>query len=180
MSSVYSSLDNCSSKQQDNMQGIKQFSFSDRSNTAFWTYKRDPTTNAPTIIPANQNSSVLINKDLTVVGSINNPSDIKKKENINIITNDISDSIIKLKPIEFQYLNDDSTHYGLIAQEVENIFPTLVKYNDSIDCKTVNYLELLPLIINKIKKMQDEIDSLQEKIKMNDTNKINEPNKNHI
>lgn len=167
MSSVYSSLDNCSNKQQDNMQGIKQFSFSDRSNTAFWTYKRDSTTNAPTIIPSNQNSSVLINKDLTVVGSINNPSDINKKENINIITDDVSDSIIKLKPIDFQYLDDAAIHYGFIAQEVENIFPTLVKYNDSIDCKTVNYLELIPLIINKIKKMQNEIDSLQEIIKIN-------------
>ena len=66
MSGIYSSIENYDGKQGNNVQSIKQFTFSDKLSTAFWTYKRGSTTSTPIIVPANQNSSVLINKDLTV------------------------------------------------------------------------------------------------------------------
>jgi hypothetical protein len=51
-------------------------------------------------------------------------------------------------------------HYGFIAQELEEMFPDLVQYNSSLNCQTINYLELIPLIICKMQKMQNQIDEL--------------------
>jgi hypothetical protein len=164
MSGIYSSIENYDGKQGNTVQSIKQFTFSDKLSTAFWTYKRGSTVGAPIIVPANQNSSVLINKDLTVIGSINNLSDVKTKENIQNITSVVSDTLLNLEPVSFNYLSDEKEHYGFIAQDVEKLFPLLVNYNESIECKTVNYIELIPLMINKMKKMQEEIDHLKEEI----------------
>jgi hypothetical protein len=60
-------------------------------------------------------------------------------------------------------------HYGFIAQEVEECFPLLVNEIDNIineditnvvKIKTVNYMELIPIMICKMQKMQQEIDEL--------------------
>jgi hypothetical protein len=52
-------------------------------------------------------------------------------------------------------------HYGLLAQNVEEVFPELVEEN-YFGYKSVNYQELIPIIISKMKNMQSEIDQLKE------------------
>ena len=108
-------------------------------------------------------------KDLTVVGSINNPSDIKIKENINDLTNDFCNNIFKIIPKKYNFINDEKKkeHYGIIAQELEDIFPKLItntiiedSENNINQIKAINYLELIPIMIAKMKIMQNEIDEL--------------------
>ena len=55
-----------------------------------------------------------------------------------------------------------------IAQELEEFFPELVTNTEIEDTdnnvkliKTVNYLELIPIMIVKMKNMQNEIDELK-------------------
>jgi hypothetical protein len=60
-------------------------------------------------------------------------------------------------------LKDNATHYGFIAQDMEHIFPELVQYNDALTLKTINYLELIPLLVSKMQKMQMQIDELMQK-----------------
>ena len=103
----------------------------------------------------------MIKKDLIVEGSILNPSDIKLKKDVTEIVNS---EILNLTPVEFIFKLDKTSkkHYGFIAQDLEKIFPDLVSDNIR-DYKTVNYLELIPIMLSKMKQMQEEIDSLKEK-----------------
>jgi len=120
------------------------------------------------LIPTSKNyDNVYIPGDLFVDGSIVSPSDINLKDNIVEISNELSDNIMSLKPTQFTFKSDNSLqkqiHYGFIAQEFENFFPELVssKPGKMANIKAINYLEILPLLVSKMQKMQNEIDELK-------------------
>jgi hypothetical protein len=97
-----------------------------------------------------------------VIDSLYQSSDRNLKNNIEYISKDKTDSLLDLKPTEFTFKSDlhKKTHYGFIAQDLEKIYPELVK-----DCekgyRKVNYIELIPLIISKMQSMQEQIDELK-------------------
>ena len=113
--------------------------------------------------------SLYIQGDLFVDGTIFNPSDINLKKNINLIEVETSDKLMNLKPSSFILKNDafNHIHYGFIAQDLENEYPELVEnkpnkmYNN---IKSVNYLEIIPLLVHKIQLMQQEIKELKDKV----------------
>jgi len=158
-------VSNYGGRQPNNSSYIKQFS-SATSGYASWIYK---TINGIKYIRPSTDDNVYIPKDLYVVGSIYNPSDITLKENISDLTKDFCEDILKIKPKKYNFINDENKneHYGIIAQELEEIFPKLVKNisiedseNNTTQIKSVNYLELIPIMIAQIKDMQNEIDKL--------------------
>ena len=75
---------------------------------------------------------------------------------------------MNLKPSQFTFKSDPlkKVHYGFIAQEFETIFPELVtsKPGPIANIKAINYLEVIPLLVSKIQKMQNEIDKLKQQI----------------
>ena len=145
---------------------IKQFYES--GVPATWFYSKTGCSSGPvTLTPSNQSSTldVFIPGNLTVQGTIYNPSDLLFKENIQTISQEKYNNLLKLQPKIYQF-KDDSTkkeHYGVIAQELELVFPELILEKESR--KYVNYLEFLPLLIGKMKLMQEEIDELKKIIK---------------
>jgi hypothetical protein len=146
----------------DTQQGnIKQFITS--SQLAQWVYQR---LNNGLVVqtPSATNFPVLIKNDLIVTGSLYNTSDERLKENINKIKDENVDNLFTLNPILFSYKNDykKKIHYGVLAQDVEKVFPELVKDNNVSGYKTINYQELIPIILAKMKKMQHEIDELKQ------------------
>jgi hypothetical protein len=156
------SINNYGGKYPDNTQGVKQF-YTD-SPLQLWTFKPNGITLngvANNIIIPTTKTDVLIQKDLIVEGSILNPSDATLKKNVTEIANN---KILTLKPVEFVFKLDDTSkkHYGFIAQDLEKIFPELVS-NNMRGYKTVNYIELIPIMLSKMKQMQDEIDVLKGK-----------------
>lgn len=154
----------------DTVQGnIKQF-ITSNGNTANWIFKR-PNVSYQSILvqtPENPYVPVLIENNLTVTGnltvygSIFNPSDERLKENINNIHLEKANQLLTLQPITFQYNSDPkkNLHYGLSAQEVELLFPELISQTSN-GYKTVNYQELIPIMLTKIKEMQEQIDHLK-------------------
>jgi hypothetical protein len=73
---------------------------------------------------------------------------------------------MELNPKSYTYKKDKKDkkiHYGLIAQEMEQVYPDLV-YNDK-GSKTINYVELIPILLLKIKDLQEQIDVLKHEIK---------------
>ena len=109
---------------------------------------------------------------LVVVGSINSPSDVSLKENINDLTDDFCNNILNIKPKKYNFINDENKkeRYGIIAQELEEYFPELITNTGIEDTdnnvkliKTVNYLELISIMIVKMKNMQNEIDELKKR-----------------
>lgn len=57
-------------------------------------------------------------------------------------------------------------HFGLVAQDVQEIYPDLVYENDN-GYLSINYIELIPLMIQSIKELKAEID-LQASSSVND------------
>jgi len=129
----------------------------------------------------------------TIFGTLATPSDAKLKENIELITENKADKILSLNPVSYNYIssvninnkdnkdNNDNNHnnhnnhiknkslkinYGFIAQDLEKVYPDLVceTTKDNETYKTVDYLGLIPLMLTKMKKMQNEIDELKETI----------------
>jgi len=165
---------------------IKQFDTSS-VNSALWSF----TKSTNTITPGNKGANILIQGNLTVNGTLSTPSDLTVKENIKIISEEEYDNILELQKIKFNYVYDNAKkeHYGLIAQEVENFFPELVseiKYNENDTnendtIKVVNYIELIPIMLCKMSKMQEEINYLKLlQIKKNETENENKKTENNF
>ena len=56
--------------------------------------------------------------------------------------------------------NMPSTHYGLNADELKEIFPELV-YEDDYGNVSINYIEMVPLLVQSIKELNAKIEELQ-------------------
>jgi hypothetical protein len=155
--SVISTAANYGGKICDFQQGIKQFYISSGTIIS-WILKK--TSTGYVITPSDSKKQVLINNDLIVTGATYNTSDERLKENIKSID---SDNLFSLNPILYSYKENlnKKQHYGLLAQNVEEVFPELVEEN-YFGYKSVNYQELIPIIISKMKNMQSEIDQLKE------------------
>jgi hypothetical protein len=76
------------------------------------------------------------------------------------------DDFSKLNPISFTFKDDDKNkkHYGFIAQELETVYPELVT-NTELGFKSVNYIEIIPILLSQMKNMHMEIDKLKEEIR---------------
>jgi hypothetical protein len=166
---------NYGGKQPNTSTYVKTFNYGHYTNT--WYYNSNyngynVTDNTLFLTPANAEATVYIPGNLIVRGTITNPSDRNLKKNIQDISTDISDKILNLRPVSYNYIDDDKEklHYGFIAQDVEKEFPNLVNtisadINDvSLSMKTVNYLEMIPILLLKIKTLQSQIDVLNSKI----------------
>lgn len=163
MSRFNTSSGNYNGRVNNTSQGnIKQFVYS--QNGVSWVYKKD---NGSTVLtPEVKKYPVYIDNDLTVTGSIYNPSDERLKQNILSIDKEKTNELFTINPISFNYKNDpkNQKHFGVLAQDVEKIFPDLVQDNNISGYKTVNYQEFIPIMLAKMKQMQDEIDELKQKM----------------
>ena len=161
MSGIFSTTPNYGGRQGDNIQNIKQFVTS-VVGVVDWIYKPIAGSIIKVITPYDQTKTVMIPKDLLVLGSINNPSDIILKDNIEPIN---LDDFNKLNPVSFTFKDDEKNkkHFGFIAQELETVYPELVT-DTEIGIKAVNYIEMIPILLSQMKNMQVEIDKLKEKI----------------
>ena len=98
---------------------------------------------------------------ITTSTDFNSSSDINLKKNIQPIDDPIK-KIIKLDGVTFNWKIDNRPSVGVIAQQVEKVFPQIVSGGDT---KTVNYNGLIALLIEAIKQQQMEINMLKDKIK---------------
>jgi hypothetical protein len=155
---------NYGGRQPNNTTYIKQFLPSATTGYAAWIYK---TILGIKYITPLTKDSVYLFKNLVVDGTILSPSDVSLKENIDNLSDDLCDNILKVTPKKYNFIKDENkkVRYGVIAQELEELFPELITNIGDEDntIKTVNYLELIPIMIFKMKKMQEEIDELKNK-----------------
>jgi len=162
---------NYNGRQPNNTAYVK--TFISGSQPPLWTTisYRDPTTNLNknVITPASTSyPNLYIPGNIYLDGSIISPSDIYLKDNVENLSNDVSINLMKLRPVQFVFKSDilKNSHYGFIAQEFEEQFPELVTAkvdNDIANLKAINYLEIIPLLVHQIQKMQKEIDNLKKK-----------------
>jgi hypothetical protein len=89
-------------------------------------------------------------------------SDIKLKENVSEIK-DALEKILKLQGVNFTWKGNGEKSIGLIAQDVEKIFPELVN-TDNSGMKYIDYGRLTAILIEGIKEQQKEIELLKQEI----------------
>jgi hypothetical protein len=121
--------------------------------------------------------------DVHATGTVTWTSDAALKDNITKLNpTDALASLQRLEPKTYTFKNTDypflslpkGKQYGLIAQDVQQVFPDLVtditqperidkngkKISPSFQYKGLNYVGLIPLLISAVKQQQTTIDSL--------------------
>lgn len=86
-------------------------------------------------------------------------SDHKLKNQIETILSPL-DKLRQMRGVSFEWKENGQKDMGLIAQEVENVFPELVSTDTNTDLKSVKYGNIVALLIEAIKEQQKEIDQL--------------------
>lgn len=112
-------------------------------------------------------------------------SDMRLKRDISEIKSDALSKLSRLNPIQYfwdkeQYIKlkmnnidtsdkekhtlvdvllDNNIHYGLLAQEVKELYPELV-HEDAAGVMSINYTELIPLLIQAVQNLSEQVSSL--------------------
>lgn len=82
------------------------------------------------------------------------------KDNIDYLTSE--STIDQLKPVTFTYKGSATVEYGLIAEDVAKVDPTLVAYEaDGITPRTIRYEGVTALLVKKVQDQQQQIDQLK-------------------
>jgi hypothetical protein len=92
---------------------------------------------------------------------INSSSDIRLKKNIKKFENTL-DKIDDIKGVSFEWKETNSKSAGIIAQDLEKVFPELV-INTS-EYKKVNYNGLIGVLIESIKELKEEVKDLKKRL----------------
>ncbi len=112
-------------------------------------------------------------------------SDKRVKKNIAPIENAI-EIITKLNGRKFEYINNDEKHVfdvgqmsGLIAQEVKEILPNMVKERED-GLLAINYSYIIPYLIEGIKEQSEKIKILESELKICCNKKVNKVTEKYV
>ena len=98
---------------------------------------------------------------LLVAQDFNSLSDIRFKDNVETIDGAVA-KLQQLRGVEFDWKHTPGSSVGVIAQEVQAVYPQLVTEGE--EKITVNYNGLVGLLIQAVKEQADEIAALKEKL----------------
>jgi hypothetical protein len=156
------------------------------TSNSFWasTFQHDGTTGSPRLLgwrlPNSSDSNayfvyainsggncfnVFGNGSVTnSTGTYGTISDLRLKENISDARNYLAD-LMKLRVVKYSLKSEASavaTKIGLIAQEVEQVFPTLVETN-SDEVKSIKTTVLIPMLLKAIQELTARVQTLEAK-----------------
>ena len=105
------------------------------------------------------------------VANVNNSygaiSDERLKENIVDATPKLDD-LMKVKIRNYNFIGQENKQIGVIAQEIENVFPSLVEDTKDPESeettKSVKYSVLVPIMLKAIQELKAEVEDLKSKI----------------
>ncbi len=125
------------------------------------------------------NLGVYVNGGGTYTGTWTMSSDEKLKTNIVDLKPSLN-KIMALNPKQYQYKRGEfgtmdlpsGTHFGFLAQDLQKIFPELVEKqrhtekgkSEQTDYLSVNYIELIPIMVSAIQELQKQNENLQKQI----------------
>ena len=91
-------------------------------------------------------------------------SDYRIKENVTPLNDTyVVDELI---PVTYTNKITERQDMGLIAHELQEVFPFLVNgEKDGKDYQSVNYTGLIPLLIKEVKELKEKVKSIEEKLK---------------
>jgi len=112
---------------------------------------------------------------LNNVTAYGTPSDIKLKEDIEVIDNAV-DKVKQLRGITYTLKSDGNRLTGLIAQDLEKVLPEAVYTSETIPDEingieaeehlAIRYGNTVGLLVEAIKEQQEQIDTLNDYVKL--------------
>jgi hypothetical protein len=110
----------------------------------------------------NMNSQNILNAMTIYAASFNSTSDYRIKENI--MNLDDTHTIDQLRPVQYFNTKLQKHDIGLIANELQEIYPFLVTgQKDGNELQTVNYNGLICILIKEIQELKEKIKKLEDK-----------------
>ena len=131
-------------------------------------------TDAPTCLIKNTSTSLIdtvafltvSGTTLTIAGKLVETSTEESKIDVSPLIPPHLEKILKLSPVYFRYKNDPRSELmiGLIAEQVEKIYPEFVSYDHNGKLSGVNYTKLTAVLIQGLKETVDIINKQQSQI----------------
>lgn len=91
-------------------------------------------------------------------------SDYRIKDNIIPLTS-LNCNLDNLRPVSYTLKKNKDTHFGFIAHEVQDYFPHLVNgEKDGTITQTLNYTEIIPLLVKEIQELKLRVKELEKNI----------------
>ena len=114
-------------------------------------------------VDSNNNGSLTCDGDVTAFRQTTS-SDERLKKNITPISNGL-DKVLKLQGVNYQFTHDrdNRREVGLIAQQVEEVVPEVIGERED-GMKTVNYGALVGVLIEAVKELTQEVETLKAKL----------------
>ena len=131
------------------------------SNTAFVIGNGTDSINKSDAFKVMFNGDTTVSNDLTVSGDVVISSDARLKSNIVSLGSTLS-KLLQIDGKSYTMKKDESEKQkiGLLAQDIEKVFPELVSESNGV--KSVNYQGLVPVLINALKEQEERIKRLEE------------------
>ena len=110
------------------------------------------------------------NNPLEVVGNIkatsfSSSSDYRLKTEIVTISGSTY-SLDNLRPVEYKLKSDQQLHYGFLAHELQQLYPSMVNgVKDGEEMQSIQYQELIPLLVKEIQELKAEVKLLKKEIR---------------
>ncbi|MBF0196636.1 MAG: tail fiber domain-containing protein, partial [Planctomycetes bacterium] len=89
---------------------------------------------------------------------INIISDRRSKNHIKPLSQGL-DEMLAIRPVSYNFKNQDERHMGVIAQEVREVMPEMVKGREEKGL-AVNYQQFVPLLVNALQELEQKGQSL--------------------
>ena len=81
----------------------------------------------------------------------------------NVQTLDSSEALFNLRPVSFNWKSDNREDIGLVADEVKEVYPQLVKSDAEGNALGVNYSKLTAVLIKAVQDLSTRIGNLESK-----------------
>ena len=125
----------------------------------------DPNNQSATFIAGIANQTMLPSTLPVVIDTVTGQlgiggSSIKFKEDVRDIGED-DRALMQLRPVSFRYKGTTPVQYGLIAEEVEKVYPNLVVRDRDGQPLSVEYQELPALLLKEIQTQRKTIETLE-------------------
>jgi hypothetical protein len=101
--------------------------------------------------------------NLTIGGFLTESSSLKLKENVKTSEGNL-EKVVNLRPVTYNKIGSQTTELGLIAEEVAEVYPEFVQYDENGEPVGVNYSRLTAALIGAVKQLTNQVQELNKKI----------------
>jgi hypothetical protein len=113
------------------------------------------------LFSVNESGNGSFSGNLVVGGTLTENSSIRYKKDVVTIENGL-DKVLKMRGVTYLKKDNNVKEVGVIAEEISEILPDLVKHNTEGQIDSVSYGRITAVLIEAIKELKTEIDFLKQ------------------